>query len=266
MNVSNYVVCPKNYTIDLIISLNINDFYFFIFESFFIFTLIILLLFGVFFTNNKAINNNYYVINNAIINILYFLFVVFMVLLYNNHNGNYTIFANYYTSNIFIFYLKLSLLLFSFFFFPLLKQYSKKANKSWDFEFIIIILFSIFGLICVFSSNDFLVSYLMLELQTLSLYILVSFKQTSSLSTEAGLKYFILGSFSSGLLLFGISLVYGFSGLLNFEDMYIFASALSYNTTGTSIKLLSIESGFLLGLLFILVSLLFKLGIAPFHI
>jgi proton-translocating NADH-quinone oxidoreductase chain N len=106
----------------------------------------------------------------------------------------------------------------------------------------------------------------MLELQTLSLYILVSFKQTSSLSTEAGLKYFILGSFSSGLLLFGISLVYGFSGLLNFEDMYIFASALSYNTTGTSIKLLSIESGFLLGLLFILVSLLFKLGIAPFHI
>jgi NADH-quinone oxidoreductase subunit N len=72
---------------------------------------------------------------------------------------------------------------------------------------------------CLISANDFLSLYITIEFQSLALYVLAAFKQNSLFSIEAGLKYFILGTFSSGLLLFGASLLYGFTGTLNFSEL-----------------------------------------------
>lgn len=78
------------------------------------------------------------------------------------------------------------------------------------------------GMFLLIVANDLFIIYLALELQSLSLYILASLKRYSNLSIEAGLKYFILGSFASSLLLYGVSLVYGFAGTTNLSDIYIY--------------------------------------------
>ena len=93
-----------------------------------------------------------------------------------------------------------------------------------------------------------------IEIISLALYILAAYKRNSSLSTEAGLKYIILGSFSSGLFLFGVSLIYGFTGTINFNNLNILFFDYS-----------SIYYGIILGFIFLLISILFKLGAAPFH-
>jgi NADH-quinone oxidoreductase subunit N len=102
--------------------------------------------------------------------------------------------------------------------------------------------------------QDLIVLYLAIEIQRLSLYALAAFKRDSAFSTEAGLKYFILGAFSSGLLLFGSSIIYGFSGTTNFEEMRIFFSSTE-----------AVSPGISLGILCISAALLFKLSAAPFH-
>ena len=138
----------------------------------------------------------------------------------------------------------------------ILKDYVS-GLKYYDFEFIIIILFSFVGMLLLLHSNDLISFYVTIELQSLCFYVLVSSKQTSSFSTESGLKYFILGSFSSGLLLFGIILIYGFSGLFNFDELAIYSQFL---TTGYFMY-----NGVLLGVFLVTVALLFKIGVVPFH-
>ena len=132
-------------------------------------------------------------------------------------------------------------------------------NRINSFEYYLVILLSILGLILLVSSYDLLSVYLALELQSLSFYILASFKRNSTFSTEAGLKYFILGAFASGLILFGISLIYGFTGSTNFECLSkLFYSGFSSNIEGiNSVRI---------GILFIIVGFLFKLAAAPFHV
>ena len=117
------------------------------------------------------------------------------------------------------------------------------------------------------ASYDFFTMYLAIELLSLPLYALASIKSRSLLSTEAGLKYFILGAFSSGVFLFGVSLIYFATGSLNFaETGQLFA--------GTSISLLDLTQGdsslsyvsaYLIGVIMVLVGLLFKLTAVPFH-
>ena len=97
-------------------------------------------------------------------------------------------------------------------------QYYIQDQKLNQFEYILIILLSILGFLLLCSANDFITAYLAIELQSLAFYVMSSFKKNSSFSVEAGLKYFVLGSFSSALLLFGTSLLYGTTGTLNFED------------------------------------------------
>jgi NADH-quinone oxidoreductase subunit N len=107
----------------------------------------------------------------------------------------------------------------------LIKQYLV-AQKINSFEYVIILLFAVLGLFLLCSSNDFITAYLALELQSLSFYVLSAFKKKSYHSVESGLKYFILGSFSSGLFLFGASFIYGGVGTLNFtqiQKFFIFA-------------------------------------------
>ena len=92
-------------------------------------------------------------------------------------------------------------------------------NKINTFEYTLLILLSVLGMLLLVSSYDLLSLYLGVELMSLSFYILAAYKRNSEFSGEAGLKYFILGAFSSGLLLFGSSMLYGFTGMTNFEDI-----------------------------------------------
>lgn len=137
------------------------------------------------------------------------------------------------------------------------KSYLREQG-IFAFEYPLLILITTFAMGLLLSSYNFLSLYLSLELQSLGLYVLATFKRGSAYSTEAGLKYFILGAFSSGLLLFGISLIYGSTGTVNFED-------LSRLLLGSSQDLSRLSTGLLGGLIFISVGLVFKLAAAPFH-
>jgi NADH:ubiquinone oxidoreductase subunit 2 (subunit N) len=116
---------------------------------------------------------------------------------------------------------KLSIILFSIFCFFLFSNFLtfQKINR---FEYVIIIIISILGLLILCSSNDILISYLAIELQSLSFYVLAAFKQNSIFSVESGLKYFIFGAFASSLFLFGFSIIYGITGCTNFDDLFTF--------------------------------------------
>ncbi len=130
----------------------------------------------------------------------------------------------------------------------------RTLKKLYLFEYPVLILFSILGMLVMLSSNDFITLYLGLELQSLSLYVLAAIKKDSLKSSEAGLKYFILGALASGFFLFGVSLLFGITGTTSF--------------TMLSSNLLSPENNSLLlilSIVLILSSIAFKLSIAPFH-
>lgn len=127
------------------------------------------------------------------------------------------------------------------------------------FEFFTIFLFSILALLLLTSSYDFISAYLVIEMQALCFYVLSSFRRNSAFSTEAGLKYFITGSFISCVFLLGCCFIYGALGTLNFNNMNII---LSFPLDENYIYLRSMV---LLGSLFVFVTLLFKIGAAPFH-
>jgi len=132
-----------------------------------------------------------------------------------------------------------------------------KQEKINSFEIIILILLSCSSMLLMLSSYDFISMYLTIELQSLSFYVLAASKRDSEFSTEAGLKYFILGAFSSGILLFGCSMVYGFTGITNFEELAkIFCNIECLQSDLPVVKL---------GILFLAVGFLFKLTAVPFH-
>jgi len=133
-----------------------------------------------------------------------------------------------------------------------------KNNKVHAFEFSLLMLFSIVGSMVVVSSFDLLTLYLGIEMSSLCLYALAAFTRKSAFSTEAGLKYFILGAFASGILLFGISLIYGLTGTTNFEDL---AKILVGAYESGSL----VSNGLTVGLIFVVAALLFKSTAAPFH-
>jgi len=122
------------------------------------------------------------------------------------------------------------------------------------YEYDFLIGFALLGLFILSSSNDFSILYLAIELQSLSLYVLAIFYRSSEFSNEAGVKYFILGSFSSCILLLGISLIYLSFGVLDFTSL---AKIIAYTTNLVDISFFA--------LLLLFSSLLFKLGVVPFH-
>jgi NADH-quinone oxidoreductase subunit N len=133
-----------------------------------------------------------------------------------------------------------------------------KTYQINNFEYFVIVALAVFGQLVLISSADFLTADLALEIQSFCFYILASFKRDDSYSTEAGLKYFLLGAIASGMLLFGCSLVYGFAGSIHFENLSkIFLGSIEFSNESFF--------GVVIALLFINVALLFKLGIAPFH-
>ena len=122
------------------------------------------------------------------------------------------------------------------------------------FEFPVLILLATTGMMVMVSANDLITLYVGLELQNLALYVVASFNRDSVRSSEAGLKYFVLGALSSGMLLYGASLVYGFAGTTAFDD-------LTKLMTGAA----TVETGILIGLVFVVVGLAFKVSAVPFH-
>mgnify|MGYP001196392883 FL=1 len=126
-----------------------------------------------------------------------------------------------------------------------------KTLKIFKIEYPILILSSVLGMMVMISSNDLIVFYMGLELQSLALYVLATFNRDQLKSSEAGLKYFVLSALSSGLLLYGCSLIYGFTGSTNFN---IIANQLNSN-----------EYAITFGIVFILVGLAFKISAVPFH-
>ena len=126
-----------------------------------------------------------------------------------------------------------------------------KTFKIFKIEYPILILSSVLGMMIMISSNDLMVFYMGLELQSLALYVLATFNRDQLKSSEAGLKYFVLSALSSGLLLYGCSLIYGFSGSTNFD---VIANQLTSN-----------EYALTFGIVFILVGLAFKISAVPFH-
>src|SRR5690349_5338882 len=122
------------------------------------------------------------------------------------------------------------------------------------FEFPVLVLLATTGMMVMISANDLITLYVGLELQNLALYVVASFNRDSVRSSEAGLKYFVLGALSSGMLLYGASLVYGFAGTTAFDDL---AKLL---TGGTAV-----QTGILIGLVFVVVGLAFKVSAVPFH-
>src|SRR6266850_2176931 len=123
-------------------------------------------------------------------------------------------------------------------------------------EFLTLLLFSLLGMMVMISANSFLTMYLGLELMSLCLYAMVALDRDSAISTEAAMKYFILGALSSGLLLYGMSMIYGATGTLNISEVAQRVSQIA-DTTDRSLLVF--------GLVFMVAGIAFKLGAAPFH-
>ena len=128
-----------------------------------------------------------------------------------------------------------------------------RREKFDRFEYPILIVLATLGMMMMISSNDLIALYLGLELQSLSLYVIAAINRDSTRSTEAGLKYFVLGALSSGFLLYGMSLIYGFTGHTGYG-----AIAAALQTDSSSI-------GIVVGLVFVLAGLAFKISAVPFH-
>ena len=175
------------------------------------------------------------------------LFTIFLIISYDEEVT--FLFLEAFINDKFSNFIKILILLSSVF--VLISSYEFiKKNKISNFEYPIIILLSIIGMFFMVSSNDLILFYLGLELQSLSLYILAAIDRNNLRSSEAGIKYFVLSALSSGLLLYGCSLLYGFTGSTNFE---IIQSELNNNYGG------------IFAMVFILVGLAFKISAVPFH-
>ena len=131
-------------------------------------------------------------------------------------------------------------------------------DKNFHFEHPIMVMLSLAGMMILVSSNSLITLYMGLELMSLPLYILAASNRASHHSTEAGMKYFILGALASGLFLFGASLVYGFTGEIRFDKIVEFFTVASTESATFSI-------GFLVGMVFIIVAFCFKISAVPFH-
>ena len=182
------------------------------------------------------------------LSLLILLITIFTI--YNSDVGTAKIFSDSFIRDPFTNFIK-TLILVSSIFVLSSSQVFIKDNKITKFEYPIIILMSILGMFVMVSSNDLILFYLGLELQSLSLYILAAIDTENPKSNESGIKYFVLSALSSGLLLYGCSLLYGFTGSTNFD---IINEQLKTENTSA-----------IFAMVFILVGLAFKISAVPFH-
>ena len=210
-------------------------------EIFLSLTIMFLLLFGVFKKNSSKLIYNLTTLS---------LIILFALLLNLYQVSDLSIFNNSYKVDSLATFMKLLTIGSGIFVMLTCSKYIEINNIN-KMEYPILILSSILGMMVMISSNDLIVFYMGLELQSLALYVLASFNRENLLSTESGLKYFVLSALSSGLLLYGCSLIYGFSGSTNFNTILENSSSGQYGIT--------------FGIVFVLVGLAFKISAVPFH-
>ena len=210
-------------------------------EIFISLSIMFLLILGVFKKNSAS------VIHYLSIS---FLLIAGILILNNPQNVKILLFNNSYVIDNLSSFMKILTILGGAIILSISKKFLK-LSKIFLIEFPILLLSSILGMMVMISSNDLMVFYIGLELQSLALYVLASFNRDKLKSSEAGLKYFVLSALSSGILLYGCSLIYGFSGSTNF------------NIISETIN--SSDYGLTLGIIFILVGLSFKIAAVPFH-
>ena len=210
-------------------------------EIFLCLSIMILLIIGVFKKNSSNL-----IYNLSIISLLSCLALIFNFPI----NENIELFNNSYKIDYLSSFMKILTILSGIFVLLSSSKYIQviKINKI---EYPILVLSSILGMMVMISSNDLILFYMGLELQSLALYVLASFNRDNILSSESGLKYFVLSALSSGLLLYGCSLIYGFSGSTNFNLIAENINQSSYGLT--------------FGIIFIIAGLAFKISAVPFH-
>ena len=209
-------------------------------EIFLSLSICITLLIGVFFKNSY----------NLVTNISYIIIISLLLIIFNSYNESGNLFSNSFVSNSFTNFFKILILLGTLFVMLITQNFIKEMKINY-FEYPLLLLFSILGMFFMISSNDLMSFYLGLELQSLALYILASLDRDNLKSNESGIKYFILSALSSGLLLYGCSLLYGFTGSTNFEEI--------------NLKMEIENTGAVFAMVFILVGLAFKVSAVPFH-
>ena len=210
-------------------------------ELFLTTSIMILLMLGVFYKNSF----------NLIFKLSTIVLLATFILLFNHSvDTSAKLFNNSYTIDYLSLFMKALTLVACIFVMLSSFDYIKLIGIN-KIEYPILILFATLGMMIMISSYDLIVFYMGLELQSLSLYVLISFNRDSLRSTEAGLKYFVLSALSSGLLLYGCSLIYGFSNSTNFD---LIAQNIDQFNTGS-----------IFGIVFILVGLAFKVSAVPFH-
>ena len=209
-------------------------------EIFLTVSILLTLMIGVFFKNSYTL----------VTSIIYGIIISLMLIILNSFNDSFKLFADSFVSNSFTNFFKILILVGTFFILIITQNFIKETKINY-FEYSLVLLFSVLGMFIMISANDLILFYLGLELQSLSLYILASLDRDSLKSNESGLKYFILSSLASGLLLYGCSILYGFSGSTNFETIRL-------NTNTENI-------GTVFAMVFILVGLAFKVSAVPFH-
>lgn len=234
------------------------DYISFIVEIFLFILSIVLLMFGVFIVSLR--NYKYVTLVRELQYMLILAFGFALILLYETPLVTQVFFNNLLCIDPLVLTVKFILILTTICCLLISFNYIKNERISL-FEYNVLILLAILGLICFISAYDLVSFYLALELQSLSFYILASFKKDSAFSTEAGLKYFILGALSSGFLLFGMALIYGAVGSTNFE--VILKSVIMIDSNNIFADAFS--GRVIIGSVFILISVLFKLTAAPFH-
>ena len=187
---------------------------------------------------------------NLIFNLSSIIILMTIAIILNNSSSSEKIFLDSFSRDAYSNFFKILILISSLFVLNSSKAFIIDS-KLGKFEYPIIILLSILGMFFMVSSNDIILFYLGLELQSLSLYILASIDRDNLRSSESGIKYFVLSALSSGLLLYGCSLLYGFTGSTNFD---LIANELNKENIGA-----------VFAMVFILVGLAFKVSAVPFH-
>ncbi len=229
-----------------------NDIKIFFPEIFFSLAILILLVYGVLLAT--SLTYNYPLISKNIY--AFVLYIIFLtgLLVINNPIDYALIFQKTFIHDDLSRIAKLFVLGSAFACLILSHSYVENSQIN-NYEYFLLIMFSIFGLNLLISSHDLISAYLAIEMQALSFYVMASFQRRSVFSTEAGLKYFILGAFSSGLLLYAFSLIYGITGTTNLINIKNFC--LDSDFDGANIIQIA--------LIFLTAGFLFKIAAFPFH-
>lgn len=229
-----------------------NDIKIFFPEIFLAFAILIVMVYGVLLTT--SVSYNYPLINKNISFLASYILFLTIILIWNNFIEWDINFQKAFVLDGLSQYVKTFILLASISVLVLSQTYIQKSKIN-NYEYFLLILFSVLGLNLLASSFDLLSAYLAIELQALSFYVLASFQRRSVFSTESGLKYFILGAFSSGLILYSFSLIYGVTGSTNLMNLKIFC----LDTNFEGLNVLKI------GIIFLIAGFLFKVAAFPFH-